>query len=110
MTHNVANISKKTPRGASVVLHTSRPYMPSDDEFLKELWDIKIFACCVVGIATESWEENLDWICIEENIQNPNNDHIIITSSHPDETTEDVLHIARKLSTDKHCEIVTINI
>lgn len=77
-----------------VVLVSSSGYSPERDEpLLREFITAGIKLFCVVGIDAEKWEEALDWLAIEIPASK---DEVIITTSHPDETFEEVLEFARQ--------------
>ena len=78
------------------MLVTTRGPVPSDDEFLLALHQRKVGSCSVVGVDPQRWEDMLDWVAVEADLDlpSPEDSHTILTSSHPDETREDVIQFA----------------
>lgn len=75
-----------------VVLVSNSVYAPnSGDAVLRQFIDDKIELFCVVGVDAAKWEEALDWLCIDPKA---NSVHFITTTSHPNESVEEVIAFA----------------
>jgi hypothetical protein len=83
-----------------VVLVSISGYLPErDDALLSKLVARKIDLFCAVGRDATKWEDALDWLSICEG------DHVIVTTSHPDESVEEVIAFAEIFHTDPPHEI-----
>ena len=80
-----------------VVLVSHNGYNPQHDELLQRLIDRRIQLFCSVGKDCERWEEAMDWLCIGADGQGT---FIVLTTSHPDETAEEVIAFAQSLDLD----------
>ena len=94
-------------KGKVVLISTSR-YVPSRDEpLLRELIESKIELFCAVGIDAQSWEDALDWLCVDiGSIDGPD----ITTTSHPGETEDDVVEFARQFFTERKHDVEIIRV
>ncbi len=67
----------------------------------------KIELYCAVGTDCEKWEEALDWLCIrddgEENV-------FIVTTSHPNETFEEVKIFANQWESKNNNDVEIVKI
>jgi hypothetical protein len=80
-----------------VVLVSNTPYTAEHGEVvLSQLVDDKIELFCAVGLDAEKWEDALDWLCIGPDGKSL---HFIVTTSHPDESVEEVISFAETF----HC-------
>lgn len=97
-----------TPLNAiKVILTTDEKYSPDHDEMLKELIQRKIVLFCTVGKDCENWEEAMDWLCIGENGEKIG---FVTTTSHPNESLEEVKAFAKEWDTEGSNEIEIIKI
>ena len=90
-----------------VILATDENYGSEHDEMLKELIERKIELFCVVGKDCEKWEEALDWMCIGENGEEI---VFVTTTSHPNESLEEVKTFAKEWKTEGNNDIEVIKI
>ena len=80
-----------------VVLVSTQEYKPSlHDALLKELLARKIELFCAVGVDADKLEDALDWLCVGDD---GTGTHFILTSSHLEESEEEVVEFARSLHT-----------
>ena len=85
-------------RAGKIVLVSSSVYTAdSGDAVLRQFVDDKIELFCAVGVDAAKWEDALDWLCIGPE---GNSIHFITTTSHPDESVEEVISFAESY----HCE------
>lgn len=86
-----------------VVLVTGRDYVAAQDRaFLIELLKSKVELFCAVGRYAQNWEDEMDWICIEENGLAQ---HVVITTAHTDETAEEVIAFAEHFECSMPCQV-----
>jgi hypothetical protein len=76
-----------------VLLISKSGYNVKHNAMLKKMIDEGVELFCAVGKNCEAWEEAMDWLC-----DGPDGEeHIFInTSSHPDESVEEVLGFAKQ--------------
>lgn len=79
-----------------IVLHTMTAYAQCHRAFLRELLNQTPDLFAVVGVAPESWEDAMDWLCIELGVSGELPGAFCNTTSHPGETLADVLEFARQ--------------
>lgn len=85
------------PYSGKVVLVSTQAFVPERDaEFLRDLLHDRIELFSVLGVDAEEWEDALDWICIGEDGLG---DYVIITTSHKDESLEQVMEFAEGFKT-----------
>jgi len=72
--------------------------------------DIELF--CAVGKDCEIWEEAMDWVCVDLDVSGKKPDAFCTTTSHPDETVEQVIEFATNwnMDQDKKCDVNVIEI
>ena len=63
---------------------------------MADLVESKVSLVCAVGRDAPEWEEALDLLCAEALSKS---NHLIVTTSHPDETLEEVLAFAEAFHT-----------
>ncbi|MES2582505.1 MAG: hypothetical protein V4627_07295 [Pseudomonadota bacterium] len=89
-----------------IVLVSKSAYTPEIGEaLLRQFVEEKIELFCAVGVDAANWEEALDWLCIGpagESI------HFITTTSHPDESIEEVISFAKTWHSDHACEVEVV--
>jgi hypothetical protein len=82
--------------GNKVVLVSKTGYSLAKDQILRELISEPIALFCVVGQDCRMWEDAMDDLCVGDG----SHPVFIPTTSHPGETTEDVVEFARLFSID----------
>ena len=75
-----------------IVFHSSITYTDEQISLLKNLLLKKPDLFCVIGVDCQNWEEAMDWVYIESTPID--SDLVMSTTSHPDETLEDVIAFA----------------
>ncbi|MDR7307895.1 hypothetical protein [Rhodoferax saidenbachensis] len=79
-----------------VVLVSSSPYtVGCGAAVLQQLVDDKVELFCAVGVDAANWEDALDWLCIGPSGESL---HFITTTSHPDESVEEVIAFAESFT------------
>jgi len=80
-----------------IVLVSASRYRPErDNAFLRDLLAARIALFCAVGVDAEKWEDALDWTGIEEGELGR---HVIVTTSHKDESLAEVVAFAAAFET-----------
>jgi hypothetical protein len=80
-----------------IVLVSASRYRPErDNAFLRDLLAARIALFCAVGVDAEKWEDALDWTGIEEDGLGG---HVIVTTSHKDESLAEVVAFAEVFET-----------
>jgi hypothetical protein len=80
-----------------IVLVSASRYRPErDNAFLRDLLAARIALFCAVGVDAEKWEDALDWTGIEEDGLGG---HVIVTTSHKDESLAEVVAFAEAFET-----------
>ncbi len=82
-------------KNTKVVLISESGYSKEHDELLVSFLDQGYELFCVVGKQCERWEEIMDEIAVG----NGTNSRYITTTSHPDETEEEVIEFANNFYT-----------
>jgi hypothetical protein len=77
--------------GKRVVLFSINGYSEQHDALLRQLIDEKINLFCAVGKDCKLWEEIVDELFVGEGEER---DFELITTSHPDETFDEVIQFA----------------
>ena len=77
---------------SKVIISTDLEYSKNHENILAELFNRKIELFCACGKHCESWEEAMD-LYITDPIRMDSNHHIT-TTSHPDESFDEVLNFA----------------
>lgn len=89
-----------------VVLVSERPYTPERDEaLLRGLIQSQVELFCVMGCDAKAWEEAMDWLCIRADECAP---HFMLTTSHPDESLEEVLEFAAQMETSSPATVTVL--
>ena len=89
-----------------VVLVSEQKYNPECDELILSLLAQDYVLFCVVGVDCEVWENVID----ELSIGDGSNPKFVTTTSHPDETVEDVVEFAKMLILDQKSGVDVIGI
>jgi len=80
-----------------IVLVSASGYRPErDNAFLRDLLAARIALFCAVGVDAEKWEDAFDWTGIEEDELGR---HVIVTTSHKDESLAQVVAFAAAFET-----------
>jgi hypothetical protein len=82
--------------GNKVVLVSKSGYSPDKDPILLDLIAEPIALFCALGLGCEKWEYVMDELCVGDG----SNPVFIPTTSHPDESVEDVIEFAKQFSVE----------
>jgi hypothetical protein len=75
-----------------VVLVSTSIYTPDlGKAVLRQFGNDRITLFCVVGVDAAAWEDAMDWLCISPDGEDI---HFMTTTSHPDESVEEVISFA----------------
>ena len=99
--------SSNTTDARKVILISKSNYSSEHEDVLKALIKRNIELFCAIGTDCEKWEEAVDWLCIDEK---GNKIGFVNTTSHPDETIEEVMDFAKNWSIEGNNEIQVIEI
>lgn len=89
---------------AKVVLVPAAGYAPERDfELLWELIDSRIKLFCVLGPHAASWEDALDWLCIEQ-------DCFVVTTAHLTESLAEVVAFAEAFELDAPASVEILHV
>lgn len=77
-----------------IVLHVGVEYADGHRPFLRELITAAPDLFAVVGVAPESWEDAIDWLCIELDTSGEQPGAFCNTTSHPGESLAEVVEFA----------------
>lgn len=77
-----------------IILSVSKKYTDESLPLLKSLVLIQPDLICFVGADCKNWEDEMDWVFIE-NVA-IKSEVMIHTTSHPDESLEDVISFAKE--------------
>ena len=89
-----------------VVLVSEQKYNLECDELILSLLDKGYVLFCVVGIDCEKWEDIID----ELSIGDGSNPKFVTTTSHPNESVDEVVEFAKMLTLDKKSGVDVIGI
>jgi hypothetical protein len=82
---------------AKIVLVATSAYFPErDKQFLQDLIAARIELFCATGVGAKEWEDALDWACIGDDGRG---EHLIVTTSHEDESLADVVEFVEQFLT-----------
>jgi len=90
-----------------VILSTNKKYNSEHEDLLASLVERKIELFCAIGEDCENWEEALDSACFNEKGEEIG---FIVTTSHPNETLEEVKEFAEQWNGTGNSEIQIIKI
>lgn len=79
-----------------VVLKSSRHYSSEHEPLLLSLIEQGIDLFAVVGVGCEDWEEAMDWLCVNLDVSGKLPGAFCNTTSHPDESFEEVISFAKQ--------------
>jgi hypothetical protein len=80
------------------------------EKLIQELLDDRIELFCTVGPGCETWEDEMDWICVMAQVET-GVDHLVLTTSHQEESIESVMQLARQISVPSgaiEIEVITV--
>lgn len=83
-------------KGNKVVRVSKTGYSPDKNQILLDLIAEPIALFCAVGKDCQTWEDVMDELCVGDG----SNSVFITTTSHPDETIEEVVTFAKIFSVD----------
>jgi len=96
-----------TLKANKVVLISRSGYNKHFDSLLKDLIARRIKLFCAVGIDCEKWEEVMDELCVGPNGLGT---HMITTTSHPDESADDVLKFEHRWEPSSENDVEVIEV
>ena len=91
--------------GKIVLVSRSVYTLEIGDTKLRQFVEDKIALFCAVGVDAANWEDALDWLCIGPEGKSI---HFISTSSHPDESVEEVISFAESWHSDSAHEVEVV--
>ena len=97
-------------KAQKVVLVSRDGYSAKHDSLLRDLivQGVKIF--CAVGKDCEKWEEAMDWLCVQMDVDGEMPGVLVNTTSHPDETVAEVVEFVENWHISGNNEIRVIEI
>lgn len=81
--------------GKCVVLVSNKGYSAAHEGRLRELLDEGIDLFCASGPRSATWEDAMDWLCVELDADGTLPGAFCNTTSHPNESVDEVLEFAR---------------
>jgi hypothetical protein len=90
-----------------IVLVSKSGRSPAHDALLRSLIDRKIELFCAVGKDCRKWEDVMDGLCFGPDGEQV---HFVVTSSHPQESVDDVISFARLWSSQSHDAVEVIEL
>ena len=85
-------------KGYKVVLISRSGYNEEHNSMLQEMVEDDVELFCVVGESCQEWEEAMDLLCAELDANDIIPNAFCNTTSHPDESVEDVIKFAENWS------------
>jgi hypothetical protein len=79
-----------------IVLRSSRPYSSEHEPLLRSVLEEEPGLFAVVGMGSQSWEDAMDWLCVDLRLHDARSDRFCKTTSHTEETLEEVVAFAEK--------------
>lgn len=79
-----------------IVLHSTRPYSEACLSLLRGLLGQGPDLFAAVGVDCESWEDAMDWLCIDLDARGEQPGAFCNTTSHPGEALADVVAFAEQ--------------
>jgi len=79
-----------------IVLRSSTPYSSEHEPLLRSVLDQEPGLFAVVGRGSQSWEDAMDWLCVDLRAGDVRSDRFCKTTSHIEETLEEVVAYAEK--------------
>ncbi|MGI9227531.1 MAG: DUF7684 family protein [Gammaproteobacteria bacterium] len=97
-------------KGCKVVLISISGYKEEHNDLLQELIENEIELFSAVGIECQEWEEAMGFVCAELDANDIKPNAFCNTTSHPDESVEDVIKFAESWSQNRTAEVKIIEI
>ncbi len=97
-------------KGCKVVLISNSGYKEEHNGLLQQLIENEIELFCTVGIVCQEWEEAMDLLCAELDATDIKPNAFCNTTSHPNESVEEVIKFAKSWSTHIATEVKIIEI
>jgi hypothetical protein len=79
-----------------VVLISETAYSESHRPLLRRILSEKPDLFSAVGVDCENWEEAMDWLCVDLDVSGEMPGAFCNTTSHPDESVEEVMEFANQ--------------
>lgn len=79
-----------------IVLRSSRPYSEQHEPLLRSVLDEQPSLFAVVGEKSQTWEDAMDWLCVDLRLDDARSDRFCKTTSHTRETLEEVVAFAEQ--------------
>lgn len=79
-----------------IVLRSSTPYSERYEPLLRSVLDEQPGLFAVVGAKSQSWEDAMDWLCVDLRVADARSDRFCKTTSHTQETLEEVVAFAEQ--------------
>lgn len=94
-------------REKCIVVVSNSGYSDEQLGLLRGWLDEGIALFCVVGKDCEVWEEAMDYLCVNLDVSGEKPGVFCVTTSHPDETVEEVVEFASNWNSDKgkECDV-----
>ncbi|MDT0605376.1 DUF7684 family protein [Thalassotalea castellviae] len=93
-------------RNSRVVLASEQKYNSEKDKLILSLLEQDYILFCVVGVDCEKWEDIIDELAVGDG----SNPKFVTTTSHPDESIDEVIEFANMLSLDTKSGVDVIGI
>jgi len=74
-----------------IVLRSSTPYTPKHETLLRSVLDEEPSLFAVVGQGSQTWEDAMDWLCVDLRVGDARSDLFCKTTSHTQESFEEVV-------------------
>ena len=97
-------------KGCKVVLISNSGYKEEHKDLLRELIENEIELFCTVCIECQEWEEAMGILCAELDANDIKPNAFCNTTSHPDESIEDVVKFAEYWDQEEPTEVKIIEI
>jgi len=94
-------------REKCIVVVSNTGYRDEHLKLLRNWLDQNIALFCAVGKDCEAWEEAMDNLCVKLDVSGEKPGAFCVTTSHPDETVEEVVEFATGWNCDKEqkCDV-----
>jgi|GEM_PF-962052 len=79
-----------------IVLRSSRAYSEEHEPLLRSVLDEQPSLFAVVGTGSQTWEDAMDWLCVDLRLGDARSDRFCKTTSHTQETLEEVVAFAEE--------------
>ncbi len=96
----------------SIVFVSNIKYSPKYRELLKNIIFDGAHLFCTVGKYCDEWEEAMDYVCVELDVNGEKPGAFCVTTSHPGESQSEVIKFAKEWKDDegKSCRVEVIEI